>query len=70
MWSWILRIIAAALAAVGAGVLALAFHAFRRVADRLLDSGLPIALAVLAAMLLVAAVAIVASPVARPSVRR
>jgi hypothetical protein len=69
MWTWVLRAIAAILAGIGAGLLSLADRAIREATERLLNAGLPAAIAVLAVVLIVAAGVIAASPAARPSLR-
>lgn len=70
MWSWILRAIAAILAAIGAGLFGLMARPARETAERLLNLSLPVAIAALAVVLILAAGAIAASPAARPSPRR
>lgn len=70
MWTWIMRLISALLAAVGAGILALTVRALRDGFERVVAVGLPVLGACAALILIITAVVIAASPAARPSLRR
>ena len=70
MWSWILRAIAAVVAAIGTGLLSLTVRTVREQAEHLLGFSFPVAIAVLAVMLILAGGLVAASPAARPSARR
>jgi len=72
MWSWIYRIIAALLAAVGTAMLSVAYQALRDSAHRLLDAvgfSFVVTAGLAAVIVLVCAAMIAMSPASRPPSR-